>query len=69
VTESRYVFDNAVTAETGLRFAGLEATFDPSTIRYLSGVGVCSRLRRRNTTPFEFVHPACLDFIAHRPSS
>lgn len=37
---SRYVFDNAVTAETGLRFAGLEATFDPSTIRYLTGVGV-----------------------------
>jgi SAM-dependent methyltransferase len=40
VTENRYVFDNAVTAETGLRFAGLEATFDPSTIRYLTGVGV-----------------------------
>jgi SAM-dependent methyltransferase len=40
MTESRYVFDNAVTAETGLRFAGLESTFDPSTIRYLSGVGV-----------------------------
>src|SRR5580704_5981809 len=40
MTESRYVFDNAVTPETGLRFAGLESTFDPSTIRYLSGVGV-----------------------------
>jgi len=40
MAESRYVFDNAVTAETGLRFAGLEATFDPSTIRYLTGVGV-----------------------------
>jgi SAM-dependent methyltransferase len=40
MTESRYVFHNAVTAETGLRFAGLESTFDPSTIRYLSGVGV-----------------------------
>lgn len=40
MTENRYVFDNAVTAETGMRFSGLEATFDPSTIRYLSGVGV-----------------------------
>ena len=40
MAESRYVFDNAVTAETGLRFSGLEATFDPSTIRYLTGVGV-----------------------------
>jgi len=38
--ESRYVFDNAATAETGLRFAGLAATFDPSTIRYLSTLGV-----------------------------
>lgn len=43
MTENRYVFDNAVTAETGLRFAGLEATFDPSTIRYLTGVGVTER--------------------------
>ena len=40
MSENRYVFDNAVTAETGMRFAGLEATFDPSTIQYLSGVGV-----------------------------
>lgn len=40
MAENRYVFDNAVTAETGMRFAGLEAIFDPSTIRYLSGVGV-----------------------------
>jgi SAM-dependent methyltransferase len=40
MAESRYVFDNAVTAETGLRFSGLEATFDPSTIGYLTGVGV-----------------------------
>jgi len=40
MTESRYVFDNAATAETGLRFSGLEATFDPSTIGYLTGVGV-----------------------------
>lgn len=40
MAESRYVFDNAATAETGLRFAGLEATFDPSTIGYLTGVGV-----------------------------
>jgi hypothetical protein len=29
MAEGRYVFDNAVTAETGLRFSGLEATFDP----------------------------------------
>jgi SAM-dependent methyltransferase len=29
-----------VTAETGMRFSGLEATFDPATIRYLTGVGV-----------------------------
>jgi hypothetical protein len=28
MAESRYVFDNAAAAETGLRFAGLEATFD-----------------------------------------
>lgn len=40
MAEGRYVFDNAATAETGLRFAGLAATFDPSTTRYLSGVGV-----------------------------
>lgn len=40
MAENRYVFDNAVTAETGLRFAGLDATYDPSTTRYLSGVGV-----------------------------
>jgi hypothetical protein len=40
MTENRYVFDNAVTAETDVRFSGLEATFDPSTIRYLTGVGV-----------------------------
>lgn len=38
--EGQYVFDNAAEAETGLRFAGLAATFDPSTIRYLAGVGV-----------------------------
>lgn len=38
--ESRYVFDNAVTAEASVRFAGLDATFDPSTTRYLTGVGV-----------------------------
>jgi SAM-dependent methyltransferase len=40
MTDNRYVFDNAVTAETGMRFSGLEATFDPATIRYLTGVGV-----------------------------
>lgn len=40
MAENRYVFDNAVTAETGLRFSGLEAAFDPSTIRYLTGIGV-----------------------------
>lgn len=40
MAESRYVFDNAVTAETGLRFAGLEATFDPATTRYLTSTGV-----------------------------
>jgi SAM-dependent methyltransferase len=40
MAENRYVFDNAAKAETGLRFAGLEATFDPSTIGYLTGVGV-----------------------------
>src|ERR1700744_6562924 len=40
MAESRYVFDNAATAETGLRSAGLEATFDPSTIGYLTGIGV-----------------------------
>jgi hypothetical protein len=33
MAESRYMFDNAVTAETELRFPGLEATLDPSTIR------------------------------------
>jgi SAM-dependent methyltransferase len=42
MTENRYVFDNAVTAETGMRFSGLEATFDPATIRYLAGVGVAA---------------------------
>ena len=40
MAHSRYVFDNAVTAETELRFAGLEAALDPSTVRYLTGVGV-----------------------------
>ena len=40
MTENRYVFDNAVTAETGMRFSGLEATFDPATI------GVPDRCRR-----------------------
>lgn len=40
MTENRYVFDNAVTAETSMRFSGLEATFDSSTIGYLAGVGV-----------------------------
>jgi hypothetical protein len=40
MTENRYVFDNAMTAETGRRFSGLEATFDPATIGYLAGVGV-----------------------------
>ena len=40
MAENRYVFDNAVTAETGMRFSGLEATFDPATIGYLTGVGV-----------------------------
>ncbi len=40
MTENRYVFDNAVTAETGMRFSGLEATFDPATIGYLTSVGV-----------------------------
>ena len=38
--EDRYVFDNAVTAETGMRFSGLEATYDPATIGYLTSVGV-----------------------------
>jgi len=40
MAENRYVFDNAVTAETGMRFSGLEATYDPATIGYLTGVGV-----------------------------
>jgi SAM-dependent methyltransferase len=40
MADSRYVFDNAVIAETELRFAGLEAALDPSTIRYLAGLGV-----------------------------
>lgn len=40
MAENRYVFDNAVTAETGMRFSGLEVTYDPATIRYLTGVGV-----------------------------
>ena len=40
MAENRYVFDNAVTAETGMRFSGLEVTYDPSTIGYLTGVGV-----------------------------
>jgi ubiquinone/menaquinone biosynthesis C-methylase UbiE len=40
MTENRYVFDNAVTAETGMRFSGLEATYDHATIGYLTGVGV-----------------------------
>ena len=40
MTDNRYVFDNALTAETGMRFSGLEATFDPATIRYLTGLGV-----------------------------
>ena len=40
MAENRYVFDNAVTAETGMRFSGLEATFDPATIGYLTSVGV-----------------------------
>ena len=34
------MFDNAVTAQAGRRFSGLDATFDPSTIRYLTGMGV-----------------------------
>jgi len=42
MADSRYVFDNAVTAETEQRFAGLEAALDPSTFRYLSGIGVTS---------------------------
>ena len=40
MADSRYLLDNAVTAETELRFSGLEVTFDPSTIRCLTGVGV-----------------------------
>lgn len=40
MAESRYLFNNAVIPETGMRFSGLEATFDPSTIRYLTGIGV-----------------------------
>jgi SAM-dependent methyltransferase len=40
MSESRYVFDNAVTAETGMRFSGLETIYDPATIGYLTGVGV-----------------------------
>lgn len=40
MAEGRYVFDNALTAETEVRFSGLEATFDPSTIGYLTDVGV-----------------------------
>jgi hypothetical protein len=34
MAENRCVFDNAVTAETELRFTGLEAALGPSTIRY-----------------------------------
>lgn len=40
MAENRYLFDNAVTAETELRFSGLEATFDASTLRYLDRTGV-----------------------------
>ena len=40
MADSRYVFDNAAMAETELRFSGLEAALDPSTICYLTGVGV-----------------------------
>jgi len=40
MTDGRYVFDNAVMTETELRFAGLEAALDPSTARYLTGLGV-----------------------------
>jgi len=40
VAETRYVLDNAVIAETSMRFAGLEATYDASTTRYLTSVGV-----------------------------
>src|SRR5260221_1319026 len=43
MAEGRYVFDNAVTAQTEVRFSGLEATFDPSTIGYLTVVGVTDR--------------------------
>jgi SAM-dependent methyltransferase len=37
---NRYIFDNAVMVETGMRFSGLEASFDSSTIQYLIGTGV-----------------------------
>jgi SAM-dependent methyltransferase len=40
MADSHYVFDNAVTAETEMRFAGLEAALDPSTVRYLTSIGV-----------------------------
>src|SRR5258708_8687592 len=43
MAEGRYVFDNAGTADTEVRFSGLEATFDPSTIGYLTVVGVTDR--------------------------
>src|SRR5258707_5760482 len=43
MAEGRYVFDNAGTADTEVRFYGLEATFDPSTIGYLTVVGVTDR--------------------------
>ena len=39
-TKNRYLFDNPAMAETAMRFSGLETTFDPSTIRVLTGVGV-----------------------------
>jgi 2-polyprenyl-3-methyl-5-hydroxy-6-metoxy-1,4-benzoquinol methylase len=39
-TKNRYLFDNAAMAETAMRFSGLETTFDPPTVRFLTGVGV-----------------------------
>lgn len=40
MTQNRYVFDNAATAETSQRFAGLEDTYNSATVRYLTGLGV-----------------------------
>jgi hypothetical protein len=45
-----------------------QIAFDPaSEWRPQQDSNLRSRLRRRQTTSFEFVHPACSDSIAHVP--